>query len=55
VPDPTACTGKLDASGNVMPSSTCAPPPSPTPTTPEPAPGTFPTDGSEIRYLPAFL
>ena len=49
-----ACTGALDASGNVMAGSHCDPAPSPTVATPEPNPGSFPTDGSEVRYLPAF-
>jgi hypothetical protein len=46
--DPTACTGKLAANGTVMAGSTCSAP------TPGGNPGTFPTDGSEVRYLPAF-
>lgn len=48
VTDATACTGKLDANGNVMAGSHCDPPPV------GGNPGTFPTDGSEVRYLPAF-
>ena len=42
VPSATACTGKLDAAGNVIAASTCA------------EGTTFPKSG-EIRYLPAFL
>jgi hypothetical protein len=47
-PSATACTGKLDAAGMVMAGSVCKPP------TVGGNPGTFPTDGSEVRYLPAF-
>jgi hypothetical protein len=48
VASPTACTGKLGANGMVMAGSVCTAP------TVNGNPGTFPTDGSEVRYLPAF-
>lgn len=48
-PNDTTCTGKLDTNGNLMPGSICKPP------TVGGNPGTFPTDGTEVRYLPAFM
>ena len=48
VPDPTACTGKLDAAGMVIAGSTCTEPPV------GGNPGTFVQDGSEVRNLTFF-
>lgn len=52
-PDANACTGVL-AGGMVTSGSTCTPPPSPTVAAPFPNPGTFLTDGTEVRDLDAF-
>jgi len=53
VPDKTACTGVL-ANGSVSPTSKCIEPTAATNAAPNPNPGTFHTDGLEIRDLDLF-